>query len=137
MNQRYRWIRGTWQVYGLFIRKLRGQAADTARSFALDIVMTIFYPLDIYVLPIINFGIVASVIWSLVASHILIPVLIWVGVLMVLNGLSAVVYIIEQGDEPSLLLLVPFLDIYQTILLNSVWLVAAIDQMRGSRMRWS
>jgi biofilm PGA synthesis N-glycosyltransferase PgaC len=137
MNQRYRWTRGTWQVYALFVRRLRQYGTDRRRSIALDTVMAIVYPLDIYVLPIINFGILASVVWSLVASHTVVPVLLWIAVLMMLNCLGAIVYIIEQGDDFQLLLLVPFLDIYQTILLNSVWLIAAIDQIRGTRMRWS
>jgi hypothetical protein len=51
--------------------------------------------------------------------------------------MTATVYVLEQDDELSLLPLIPILDLYQSLFVNSVWVVAAIDEARGTRMRWS
>jgi hypothetical protein len=51
--------------------------------------------------------------------------------------MTATIYVLEQDDEIELLPFVPFLDLYQSFLVNSAWIVAAIDEVRGTRMKWS
>src|SRR6476660_8383895 len=42
-----------------------------------------------------------------------------------------------QDDDPAILTMVPFLDIYQALLVNCAWVIAGIDELRRSRMSWS
>jgi cellulose synthase/poly-beta-1,6-N-acetylglucosamine synthase-like glycosyltransferase len=135
MNQRYRWFRGTWQVYAIYWRQLRHLKKEKIRY--LPTIMALFYPLDIYLVPILNFIFWGSIALSAAAGVSLDDVVIWIGSVSLLNVMTATIYVLEQDDEIELLPFVPFLDIYQSFLVNSAWIVAAIDEVRGTRMRWS
>lgn len=135
MNQRYRWFRGTWQVYAIYWRHLRHLKKDKIRY--LPTIMALFYPLDIYIVPILNLLFWGSIALSAAVGVSLDDVVIWIGSVSLLNVMTAMVYVLEQDDEIELLPLVPFLDLYQSFLVNSAWIVAAIDEVRGTRMKWS
>jgi hypothetical protein len=51
--------------------------------------------------------------------------------------MTALLYVLLQDDDPSILMMVPFLDIYQALLVNCAWVIAGIDELRRSRMNWS
>ncbi len=135
MNQRYRWFRGTWQVYAVYWRQLRHLKKEKLRF--LPTIMALFYPLDIYVVPILNFIFWSSIALSAAAGASLNDAAAWIGSVSLLNIMTAMIYVLEQDDEFDLLPFVPFLDIYQSFLVNSAWIVAAIDEVRGARMKWS
>ncbi|MFC1459394.1 glycosyltransferase [Microvirga arabica] len=135
MNQRYRWFRGTWQVYAIYWRQLRHLKKEKIRY--LPTIMALFYPLDIYLVPILNFVFWGSIALSAAAGVSLDDVVIWIGSVSLLNVMTATIYVLEQDDEIELLPFVPLLDIYQSLLVNSAWIVAAIDEVRGTRMKWS
>lgn len=133
MNQRYRWIRGTWQVYHIYNRELR----HLKKLRLVPLVMAVLYPLDIYVVPILNFLFWGAIALSAAAGISLDSVIAWIGSVSLLNIMTAMVYILEQDDEVALVPLVPLLDIYQSFLVNCAWVIAAIDHIRGTRMKWS
>jgi cellulose synthase/poly-beta-1,6-N-acetylglucosamine synthase-like glycosyltransferase len=135
MNQRYRWFRGTWQVYAIYWRQLRHLKKEKIRY--LPTIMALFYPLDIYLVPILNLLFWGSIALSAASGTSLDDVVIWIGSVSLLNVMTATIYILEQDDEIELLPFVPFLDLYQSFLVNSAWIVAAIDEVRGTRMKWS
>jgi hypothetical protein len=63
-------------------------------------------------------------------------ILTWLLGLGLLNFMTAIIYILVQEDD---LALVPFsfmMDLYLSILVNSAWAIAAIDEARGTRMKW-
>jgi len=135
MNQRYRWFRGTWQVYAIYWRQLRHLKKEKIRY--LPTIMALFYPLDIYLVPILNALFWGSIALSAATGASLDDVVTWIGSVSLLNVMTATIYILEQDDEIELLPFVPFLDLYQSFLVNSAWVVAAIDELRGTRMKWS
>lgn len=134
INQRYRWIRGTWQVYGIYARRLRSLSRRTMPR--LPRVMTLTYPFDIYIAPVFTFLFWASVAGSVAVMLPLDHVLAFVMALWVLNLMTTMVYIFEQDDEIGLIALVPLLELYG-LLMNGAWVIAAVDELRGTRMRWS
>jgi hypothetical protein len=102
----------------------------------LPIVMAILYPLDIFLIPLLNFMFWGSIAASAVAGLALDHVVVWIGSVCLLNMMTTMVYILEQDDEIGLLAYVPILDVYQSLLVNSAWVIAAIDELRGTRMKW-
>ena len=60
----------------------------------------------------------------------------WFLAISLLNVMTAIFYILSQGDEFSLLATVGALDLYQCLLINSAWFVAIVDQLRKSDMKW-
>ncbi|MFC7557182.1 glycosyltransferase [Pseudoroseomonas wenyumeiae] len=137
MSQRYRWMRGTWQVYGIYLRTLRRLAKPERKALLLPVVMTVLYPLDIYLVPLLNFFFWGAIVSSLALGESVGFIIGWIGSVALLNVMTAVIYILEQDDDVTLAPLVPILDLYQSILVNSAWVIAGIDEVRGTRMRWS
>lgn len=135
ISQRYRWMRGTWQVFHIYMRAMRSSARRN--NPGLDCVMLALYPLDIYVAPLLNF-----VFWTMLAcasasSSSLPLMLAWIGSVTVLNTMAGIVYALVHDDELDILTLMPGLDLYQSLLVNASWVIAAVDAVRGSKMRWS
>ncbi|KAA2211328.1 glycosyltransferase family 2 protein [Teichococcus oryzae] len=137
MSQRYRWMRGTWQVYGIYLRTLRKLVKAEKKPMLLPVVMTVLYPLDIYLVPLLNFFFWGAIATSLILGEAMGFVIGWIGSVALLNIMTAMIYILEQDDDVSLAPLIPILDLYQSILVNSAWVIAGIDEARGTRMRWS
>jgi len=137
MSQRYRWIRGTWQVYSIYVRTLRKLAKPQKKVWILPVVMAVLYPVDIFLVPLLNFFFWVSIAASVALGYSMGFVAVWIGSVALLNVMTAMIYILEQDDEVTLVLLIPLLDLYQSILVNSAWVTAAVDEARGTRMRWS
>jgi len=137
MSQRYRWMRGTWQVYAIYLRTLRKLAPPEKKALLLPVVMTVLYPLDIYLVPLLNFFFWSAIGTSLLLGESMGFVIGWIASVSLLNIMTAMIYILEQDDDVSLAPLIPVLDLYQSILVNSAWVIAGVDEARGTRMRWS
>ncbi|MBO1077320.1 glycosyltransferase family 2 protein [Roseomonas marmotae] len=137
MSQRYRWMRGTWQVYGIYLRTLRKLVRSEKKALLLPVVMTVLYPLDIYLVPLLNFFFWGAIAASLALGESMGFVIGWICSVSLLNVMTAMIYILEQDDDVALAPLIPILDLYQSILVNSAWVIAAVDEARGTRMRWS
>lgn len=53
LSQRYRWMRGTWQVVSIYMKKLH--AVAKIRRPLLPWVMGACYTADIWLIPLVNF----------------------------------------------------------------------------------
>lgn len=135
LSQRYRWMRGTFQVLRIYLRDLRGIALSRARR--LDTVMLCIYPLDAYCTPVLNFAFWISLTAAAIGGLPLAPTLTWLAAVLILNVMTATVLVLAHDDEFTNVPLLVVMDLYQTILINSAWVIAAIDELRGTRMRWS
>jgi biofilm PGA synthesis N-glycosyltransferase PgaC len=138
LSQRYRWIRGTWQVYMVYMRKIRGlaRAERKTKTPLLHAVMMVLYPVDIFLVPVLNIAFWGSIGISAAFGQSMLFIMGWVGSVALLNFMTAIIYILEQDDELILAPLVAILDLY-SLLVNSAWVIAGIDESRGTRMRWS
>ncbi|MEE7459793.1 hypothetical protein MPAR168_23285 [Methylorubrum populi] len=139
LNQRYRWMRGTWQVLRIYARDLRGQqrVSHSRPVPTLHHVMMMLYTVDIYLVPILNFFFWIALVGCAALGLNLTGIGQWIGAVALLNMMTAMLYAILQGDDPLIVVFVPILDIYQALLINSAWVIAAIDELRRSRMNWS
>jgi cellulose synthase/poly-beta-1,6-N-acetylglucosamine synthase-like glycosyltransferase len=135
INQRYRWLRGSMQVLDIYRTKLRALSSASTRK-RLDAILNGLYVVDIYLLPLISFLVLIGFLITIAGAEQLGTVLLWVMSIWLLNLMSATYYILSQEDDLSLLMVVPALDLYQWLLINSAWMVAAVDQLRKSKMRW-
>jgi len=135
LNQRYRWMRGTWQVFSVYMRQMR----TTARSKNpnLDRAMLLLYPIDIFLAPIINMRFWMLLGASAATGRALEPFISWIAAMVVLNMMTTCFYMLAHDDEFELLPTVLVLDLYQSLLVNSAWIIAAFDELRGTQMRWN
>ncbi|HZT52565.1 MAG TPA: glycosyltransferase [Stellaceae bacterium] len=134
LSQRYRWFRGTMQVLRIYHRRLRH--APGARRRRLSLVIGLIYLLDLFVLPVVNFAILFAVLAAAATSGLPADLLLWVAAIWLLNLLTAAYHVLAQGDDLSLLCLVPLYDLYHGLLLNSAWTIAVYDELRRSEMQW-
>jgi len=134
LSQRYRWFRGNMQVMRIYGRRLRHLPGPKRRR--LGLLIAAIYPLDLYILPAINFAIFSGLLVAAATSATLTDLLLWVSAIWLLNLLSATYHILAQRDDLSLLYVVPIYDLYHGLLLASAWAIAAFDELRQSRMHW-
>jgi cellulose synthase/poly-beta-1,6-N-acetylglucosamine synthase-like glycosyltransferase len=134
LNQRYRWMRGTWQVLLLYMKKLHWIAL--ARRPLLPWIMVVYYAIDFSVLPALNFAFWAWLIYSLVIAPSVHLFLVMFGLVVLSNLMTSTLYVILQRDSLRLVPLTPLLDLYNPIFVNISWFAATFDEMRGSKMKW-
>lgn len=134
LNQRYRWGRGTVQVLRKFCRRARSAPEMFHPRLAAWLAVTYFA--ELLVLPAVS--VVAIVFFAayLTAGADPTPLLMWAAAFMLVNLNTAAFFTALHEDTPSMLLALPFYDLYHNLLLSSGWLIAAIDEARGARMRW-
>ncbi len=135
INQRYRWLRGSMQVLDIYRKRLRSKSQPSTRQ-KIDTILICLYAFDIYILPLLNFVVLVGMLATI--AHVSFPgeVLSWLLAILLLNFASSAYCVLTQNDDPSLLINVPALEVYQNILINSAWIMAAVDQLRRSRMHW-
>jgi poly-beta-1,6-N-acetyl-D-glucosamine synthase len=134
ISQRYRWMRGTWQVLRIYLRDLRAHAIE--KNPRLDWVVMGCYTIDVFLIPLVNFGFWA---WLAVAAAWGVElggVVVWLMAIALLNFMTATIYILVQEDDVALTPLSLLMDLYLSIVVNSAWAIAAIDEARGARMKW-
>jgi biofilm PGA synthesis N-glycosyltransferase PgaC len=136
ISQRYRWMRGTWQVLRIYMRDLRS-LTPLRRGVRLPHIMVLLYTADVYVIPTLNFFFWLALGVSAALGMSLVGIGLWVAAVTLLNIMTATVYVLLQDDDPRILAMIPLLDAYQALLVNVAWVIAAIDEMRGARMKWS
>jgi cellulose synthase/poly-beta-1,6-N-acetylglucosamine synthase-like glycosyltransferase len=134
LNQRYRWGRGTIQV----LRKLIGRARirpEILRGRLLAWVAGT-YALELVLVPVAYFAVMAIAVLSLAAGANLLPLLAWAGLFITVNSVAAALFTLMHNDHHAVLKAMPLYDLYQGVLLNSGWLIAVVDEIREARMRW-
>ncbi len=62
---------------------------------------------------------------------------LWLACYAVAGVLGAIYAVVTQRDRWYLLLVLPLYPLYQTFMIASAWVIAAIDQARRAPMRWS
>ena len=62
--------------------------------------------------------------------------LAWLAGIALLNFMAATIYALVQDDEIVLTPLSFLMDLYLSIVVNSGWAIAGIDELRGTRMKW-
>jgi len=135
INQRYRWVRGGMQVINVYNTRLRPLCSAADRT-KLDANLIWSYIAEIYVTPLINFGVLFTCLFLIASGGSFGHAFAWYLAIVLLNLMTTTFYILSQGDELPLLANVIAVDLYQSLLINSAWVAAIADQLRKSRMRW-
>ncbi|NLX99856.1 MAG: glycosyltransferase family 2 protein [Rhodopirellula sp.] len=135
INQRYRWLRGSFQVLRKFIRRSRNEKGERPpRRIGAWICLT--YLPDLTLMP--AFYVVGLTVFLTLAatSGTLPPALAIFAALLLVQSCIAAFFLSMHRDSLRLLKVLPLLDVYCGILLGSAWLISVVDELRGSKMRW-
>ncbi len=134
LNQRYRWARGTIQVLRKLIKRASRQPELLHPRLLAWVVGT--YGLELLLVPVaytLGLGLGLA---SLFAGVNLMPLAFWMVSFLAINALAAALFALMHRDRLDVLLVLPFYDLYHGFLLNSGWLIAVLDELRGAKMRW-
>ncbi|MBN2473087.1 MAG: glycosyltransferase [Pirellulales bacterium] len=134
ISQRYRWIRGSFQVLRKFLaRSRRDPGSASGRVLAW---LAITYLIDFTIAPVIYLlGLVLSLSTLAVAGAPL-HLAGWLLAFLLVELSAAALFLSIHKDSQRLLAVVPLLHFYNGLLLNSAWVISVLDELRGSRMRW-
>jgi biofilm PGA synthesis N-glycosyltransferase PgaC len=135
LSQRYRWARGTIQVLRKFIRRSRTYPQMLQPRVVGWLAVT--YGAEMFVLPFAYTIGMAAVLFYLVSGGSLGAILLGALPVLLLSLNAAAFCIALHGDRISLLPVLLVYDFYHGFMLNSAWLIAVIDEIRGKTMRWS
>jgi cellulose synthase/poly-beta-1,6-N-acetylglucosamine synthase-like glycosyltransferase len=135
LSQRYRWARGTIQVLCKYVRRAR--TYRPMRQPRLMGWLAITYGAEMFVLPFAYSLGMAAVLFYLVSGGSLLSILMGACPVLLLSLNAAAFCIALHRDQISLLPALLVYDFYHGFMLNSAWLIAVIDEVRGARMRWS
>lgn len=135
ISQRYRWWRGTLQVLRKYVRRSHEYRGMLRPRLVVWLLAT--YGADMFFLPFAYAIGVMTILVSLLSGGGLFNLMIGAAPIVLLSGNAAAFCIALHGDRLSLLPVVLVYDFYHGFMLNSAWLIAVIDEVRGTRMRWS
>jgi cellulose synthase/poly-beta-1,6-N-acetylglucosamine synthase-like glycosyltransferase len=135
LSQRYRWARGTIQVLRKYIR--RGRTCRGVLQPRLLSWLAVTYGAEMFVLPFAYTIGMAAVLFYLVSGGSMAAILLGACPVMLLSLNAAAFCIALHGDRLSMLPVLMVYDFYHGFMLNSAWLIAVIDEIRGTSMRWS
>ncbi|HOW73314.1 MAG TPA: glycosyltransferase [Phycisphaerae bacterium] len=135
LSQRYRWARGTIQVLKKYIRRSRAYP-PMLRPRVLGW-LAITYGAEMFALPFAYAAGMAAVLFYLVSGGSLAAILLGACPVLMLSLNAAAFCIALHGDSLSLLPALLVYDLYHGFMLNSAWLIAVFDEIRGTSMRWS
>lgn len=134
INQRYRWCRGTIQVLRKCFRRMAKGRAATYPRLLVWVLGTYIY--DLFLLPVLFLAGIGLLATALVQAGNPTPVLLGLLPFLILNTLGAAVFVRMHNDDMGLLKYCLIYDFYHAFVMNSVWLIAVLDEIRGKRMRW-
>lgn len=135
ISQRYRWARGTIQVLRKFVRRARTYPPMLQARIVGWLAVT--YGAEMFVLPLAYAAGMAAVLCYLVTGGSLAAILLGACPVFMLSLNAAAFCIALHGDRLALLPVLLVYDFYHGFMLNSAWLIAVIDELRGKTMRWS
>ena len=135
ISQRYRWLRGSFQVLYKFFRRARsGKEASPPGRVMAWILLT--YVPDLALTPML-YVVGTTLFLTLTAmSGSMLTLAAFLAVVMLIQACVAAFFLIMHRDTLRLLKVLPFLDAYFGILLGSAWLISVVDEFRGAKMRW-
>lgn len=135
ISQRYRWARGTLQV----LRKFVVRSRKYPRMLQARLVgwLGITYGAEMFFLPFAYALGMCMILMSLLSGGSLPHILLGASPILLLSLNAAAFCIALHRDRFSLLPPLLIYDFYHGFMLNSAWLIAVIDEVRGAKMRWS
>lgn len=132
LNQRYRWIRGHFQVSRLYLQRLQ-----SAASFKLSFWMWLTFLFDIYVMPLANVTIfLVLFIGFILMGNIGLFFAISAGTYLIFASVFAY-SIASQQARWTLMAVTPLFIFYQTFVLTGAYAIALLDEMRRIKMEWN
>jgi len=134
LNQRYRWFRGTMQVLKIYRQRLR--SLQKSPKSMLYVLLHAGYSIDLYILPLFAMSTVIGILVAIADGTTTYELLLFASAMLMLNLMAGTYYVLSQGDQLRILSVLPLYDVYNGILLNIAWVIAAVDEARGARMRW-
>lgn len=135
LSQRYRWARGTIQVLRKFVQ--RSRQYPQMRQPRVVNWLAITYGAEIFVLPFAYAIGMSAILFYLISGGSLAAILLGALPVLLLSLNAATFCIVLHADRISLLPVLVVYDFYHGFMLNSAWLIAVIDELRGTSMRWS
>lgn len=132
INQRYRWIRGHFQVSRLYLQTLQN-----ASSLKLSFWMWLTFLFDIYVMPLANVTIFLTLLLGVVISG---NIGIFVAISITTYLIFATIFaysIVSQRAPVTLMAVTPIFIFYQTFVLTGAYVIALMDEMRRIKMEWN
>jgi len=132
INQRYRWIRGHFQVSRLYLQTLNGASSPKLKFW-----MWLTFLFDIYVMPLANVTIFLTLLMGVVlAGNIGLFIAISIGTYLIFASIFA--YSIASQRAPfTLMAVTPIFIFYQTFVLTGAYIIALIDETRRIKMEWN
>ena len=135
ISQRYRWLRGSFQVLYKFFRRAKSgkETSPPGRVWAW---LLLTYLPDLALTPILYVvGTMMFLVLTAMSGSIL-TLAAFAAVLMLVQACVGAFFLTMHRDTLRLLKVLPFLDAYLGILLGSAWLISVVDEFRGAKMRW-
>ena len=133
VSQRYRWIRGNMQVCKKFLRIINTEQCPGRMRTLFWMSPTLLFELAL--LPFIVLFSISGLLASSFAGYEL-PQLEWLLVVPLLTLCIGIISVSVQRDKVSSLVVVPVYDVVYGMILTVVWMIAAIDEARSSKMNW-
>lgn len=136
LNQRYRWQRGSIQVLRKLWRRMDADPAAVPDRVLRWVLLT--YAVDLMIIPLwlllgLPYVVSTFVSGGPMATNLLQLFLLFQGI----NLLLVLCYASTHGDSRRLAWVLPFHDLYQTFLIQSILAFVIVDEWRGTKMRWS
>jgi poly-beta-1,6-N-acetyl-D-glucosamine synthase len=134
LNQRYRWGRGTFQV----LRKFLGRSRTCPELMRPHLVcwLGVTYALELVLMPLLGLCGLGFFVAFLGTGGSSAPLLACAAAFVAVNLNAAAFFVAMHKDRLSTLAVLPAYDFYHTFLINSGWVIAVIDEIRGRSMRW-
>ena len=133
LNQRYRWQRGNIQVLRKLFRRARSSPEMPSPRLIAWLIATFGLEYSTFLVAkllcmvfIINLGVAGK----------LLPLLGWYLAFLLLNINAVAFFAVVHKETLKILLVLPLHDIYHNIIVLSGTVIAIVDEIRGTRMRW-
>ena len=135
ISQRYRWLRGSFQVLYKFFRRARSGKGTSPPGRVMAWILLTYLP-DLALTPILYaVGTMSFLILTAMFGSVL-TLAAFFAVVMLIQACVASFFLTMHRDSLRLLKVLPLLDAYFGILLGSAWLISVVDEFRGAKMRW-
>ncbi|MHC4831137.1 MAG: glycosyltransferase family 2 protein [Planctomycetota bacterium] len=134
LNQRYRWVRGSYQAIRKYLGRVSAGSCEpnpTAQAWIGGL-----YLLDLLLVPMATVATLLLLLTHVPTGAELSQMLTYVGAYLALAFNVGCFHVALQRDQLRVLAVVPLMDMYQGLLLSCGWYVALWDELRGRPMRW-
>jgi len=134
ISQRYRWIRGSFQVLRKLLARTREDPAFACPRVLAWIGLT--YVTDFAIAPVLyalGFILILSTVAVAGPQWLL---LVWYVAFLLVQMSAGALFLSINRNSFGLLPVCLLLDLYIGLLVNSAWAISVVDEIRGRSMRW-